>query len=213
MLYKHGHVPDRFSQPLGSLPSTNGRRAIADPEWHPHHLPLVCLGDPKAPRTDSTSGPMMGVPPGPAILQAMPGCTQVGSLPSANRPNKTPLTQPVRGGWRHVCAQHCSTTLAPLQDARVALSAHLPSLLSRSIFSRARKLGNCKVNSFGRTPKQQLDLSATDAKGASAPTRTPRVHIVATAATSAITQASRRDAASSAPAMRSTMGSQAGRCT
>ena len=86
MLYKHGHVPGRFSQPLGSLPSANGRRAIADPEWHPHHLPLVCLGDPKAPRTDSTSGPMMGVPPGPAILQAAPGCTRMGSLPSANRP-------------------------------------------------------------------------------------------------------------------------------
>ena len=87
MLYKHGHAPDRFSQPSGSLPSTSGRRTIADPEWHPHHLPLVCLGDPKAPRTDSTSGPMMGVPPGPAILQAVPGCTQVGSLPRANRPS------------------------------------------------------------------------------------------------------------------------------
>ena len=101
MLYKHGHVPDRFSQPLGSLPSTNGRRLIADPEWHPHHLPLVCLGDPKAPRTDSTSGPMMGVPPGPAILQAAPGCTRMGSLPSANGPKTSWRTHVKRIGTAH----------------------------------------------------------------------------------------------------------------
>ena len=121
--------------------------------------------------------------------------------------------QPVWGGWRHICACHRSTTLMPLQGARVALAAHSPSLLSRSIFSRARKRSNRKVNSFGRTPKQQLDLSATDAIEASAPTRTPRAHIATTAATSAITQASRRDSASSALAMPSTMGPQAGRCT
>ena len=58
-----------------------GDRIIADPGGHPHHLPLACLGDPKAPRTDSTNGPMKGVPPGPAILRAAPGCTLWGELP------------------------------------------------------------------------------------------------------------------------------------
>ena len=32
MLYKHGHVPDRFSQPLGSLPSTS-RRYVHFKRW------------------------------------------------------------------------------------------------------------------------------------------------------------------------------------
>ena len=83
MLYKQGHVPDRAFTAIGLSPKHEraDECVITDPGGHPHHLPLACLGDPKAPRTDSTSGPMKGVPPGPAILRATPGYTLWGALP------------------------------------------------------------------------------------------------------------------------------------